>query len=70
MHRNGNGERVEVFFKAIKWQGEIINQEPLKCDDLSWFYLDNLPENIIPFIKLALNNIQVKIFYSELGWNK
>src|SRR3989338_6950796 len=40
MHRNydviENNERVDVFFVAKKWGGEIINKEPHKCDDLSW----------------------------------
>ena len=69
MHRNSgateNNERVDVFFIAEKWDGEIINKEPHKCDDLSWFDLDNIPENTIPYIKQTLNKIRNKEFYSE-----
>ena len=72
MHRNSrtdeNNERVDVFFTAEKWTGEIINKEPYKCDDLSWFDIDDLPDNAIPYIKKAIDNIQNKIFYSEFGW--
>ena len=72
MHRNSrtaeNNERVDVFFVARQWQGEPQNKEPLKCDDLSWFNLDNLPDNIIPYIKQALEGIKNKIYYSEQGW--
>lgn len=72
MHRNSgteeNNERVDVFFVAGKWDGEIENREPNKCDDLSWFDLDNLPANIIPYIKQAIDCIKNKIFYSEHGW--
>lgn len=72
MHRNPgdteNNERVDVFFIAEKWDGEIENREPHKCDDLSWFDLDNIPHNVIPHIKQAIDGIRNKIFYSESGW--
>lgn len=73
MHRNSEEgeyqERVDVFFVARDWQGEVQNIEPAKCDDLAWFSLDNLPENIIPYVGYALDNIRTKTFYSEHGWN-
>jgi len=72
MHRNSganeNNERVDVFFIAKQWQGEPQNKEPYKCDDLSWFNLDNLPANIIPYIRQAIESIKNKIYYSEHGW--
>ncbi|MDP2708683.1 MAG: NUDIX domain-containing protein [bacterium] len=61
-------ERVDIFFVAKKWQGEIKNMEPHKCDDLSWFYLNNLPNNTIPYIKHALDCVKNKIYYSEYGF--
>lgn len=73
MHRDSgteeNNERVDIFFIADKWAGEIENKEPHKCDDLSWFDLDNLPNNIIPYIKQAIDCIKNKVFYSEHGWH-
>ena len=72
MYRNShsaeNNERVDIFFSAQQWQGELQNKEPQKCDDLSWFELDHLPENVIPYIKQALESIKNKIYYSEHGW--
>jgi 8-oxo-dGTP pyrophosphatase MutT (NUDIX family) len=72
MHRNSNtpenSERVDVFFVAEKWGSEITNKEPYKCDDLSWFDRDTLPENTIPHIRRAVENIRNKVFYSEYGW--
>ena len=64
-----NNERVDIFFTAEKWESEIENKELNKCDDLSWFDLNNVPENTIPFIKHAIENIKNKIIYSEYGWN-
>ncbi len=63
-----SNERIDIFFKAKKWQWDLINMEPDKCDDLSWFDLDNLPENIIPCIKQAIEHIKKSSFYSESGW--
>lgn len=63
-----NNERIDVFFTAEKWTGEIENKEANKCDDLSWFSLENIPENTIPYVKFALECIKNKIFYSEFGW--
>jgi len=64
-----NNERIDIFFIADKWEGEARNKEPHKCDDLSWFDLDNLPENIIPYVKQAIDCIKSKTFYSEYGWD-
>lgn len=72
MHRNSgmsvNNEIVDVFFIADKSAGKIENKESHKCDDLSWFELDNIPANIIPYIKQAIKNINDNIYYSEYGW--
>lgn len=76
MHRFSGGEwgelgyRIDLFFVIKKWQGDPKIMEPDKCDDLSWFDLDNLPENTIPYIKTALENIRSKVFYSEFGWEE
>lgn len=73
MHRNSgtaeNGNRMDVFFVARKWTGDITNKEPNKCDDVSWFGLDNLPENIIPYIWHALECIRQGDHYSEDGYS-
>lgn len=50
MHRKSDDERSEFFFIADSWEGEVTNMEPQKCDDLSWFEIDNLPSNVIPYI--------------------
>ncbi len=72
MHRDSEegeqGNRIDVFFTAEKWGGEIKNMEPEKCDDLSWFDLDNLPENTIPYVRQAVDCIKNNKFYSEHGW--
>ncbi|MCK4715102.1 MAG: NUDIX domain-containing protein [Candidatus Aenigmarchaeota archaeon] len=61
-------ERIDFFINANKWEGEPRIMEPHKCDELEWFDLDNLPENIISYVKQAIDNIKNKTFYSEHGW--
>jgi len=72
MHRNSkttkNNERIDTFFVAENWSGELKNVEPNKCDDLSWFEIDKLPQNIIPYIKQAIEESLDNNFYSEHGW--
>jgi mutator protein MutT len=58
-------ERVDFFFTTKKWQGEPKIMESEKCDDLSWFELNNLPDNIIPYIKQVIDLFLNNINYSE-----
>ncbi len=64
----GDSERVDIFLKTDKWKGKIKNMEPNKCDDLKWFLIDDLPENIVSYIRHALKQIEKNKFYSELGF--
>lgn len=71
MHRKGtdqNDERLDFFFTCQKYDGEVKNLEPQKCDDLRWFDLGKLPDNIIPYIKQAIVNTLKQKLYSELDW--
>jgi len=56
MHRKAQEERIDFFLTAEYWQGEIVNVEPNKCDELKWYSLDELPDNIIPYVRRAINN--------------
>ena len=69
MHRFATDrEYIDIYLTASKWEGKIKNLESKKCDDLNWFKLGELPNNIIPEVKLALTNIKKKIPYGEFGW--
>ena len=69
MHRwCGDHERIGFYFTVDKWEGKIKNAESHKCDDLSWFPLDELPENTIPYIKTAIYCHKNNIRYCEFGW--
>lgn len=70
MHRRSEEERVDFFFTAKSWKGIPKIMEPNKCDDLKWFSLDNLPDNMVPYVKKAIENYLNGVIYSEFGWIK
>ncbi len=69
MHRwCGDHERIAFFFKAERWQGDIRNMEPGKCDDLQWFPLSKLPDNTVSYISKAIDCCMSGQNYCEFGW--
>ena len=69
MHRKADDGRIDFFVVAHAWFGEIVNREPHKCDDLSWFTLDQLPENVIPYVRRALENYRTGVWFDSFGWD-
>ena len=68
MHRNEGEERVDFFVQVHKWQGEIINAEPDKCDDIRWVNVKALPDNTNPYVRRAITNHLNGITFDEFGW--
>jgi 8-oxo-dGTP diphosphatase len=68
MHCWEGDEYVHFFLTAATWQGAIINAEPNKCDDLTWHDLDNLPPNVIPYVRQALDNYRRGVWFDSFGW--
>ena len=56
---------VNIFFKVKKYTGTPTIKEPNKCDDLSWFDIDNLPNNVIPKIRNVIECIKYDIKYDD-----
>jgi ADP-ribose pyrophosphatase YjhB (NUDIX family) len=59
---------IDTYFEADDWEGEPYNAEEHKSEGLDWIDLDNLPENIVPPQRDALEHIVKGAFYSEYGW--
>lgn len=68
IHRRSTDERVSFFFTATVWKNEPQNLEPEKCSELSWFPLDALPQNVIPYVRHAIEQVVLGNPYSEFGW--
>jgi len=69
VHRADRGQRVSFFFAARRWRGEPRNLEPHKADDLGWFPLDALPDNMVPYVRHAIERWRAGALYGESGWD-
>lgn len=58
-------ERIDLFFAATRWQGEPKIGEPEKCGELRWAALDALPTNLVPYVRLALEQVRQNRHFSE-----
>ncbi len=63
MHRLN--KYIDIFFTASTWEGVPRITEPDLCDDVRWFPLDNLPENMIPSIRHVIGQYLNHVSFSE-----
>jgi ADP-ribose pyrophosphatase YjhB (NUDIX family) len=68
VHRKDGDERVDFFVHVREWQGEPANTEPDKCDELRWANVDELPDDVIPYVRKAIQNHRDGIRFLEFGW--
>jgi 8-oxo-dGTP pyrophosphatase MutT (NUDIX family) len=68
MHRLSDDERIDWFLCASRWTGSVENREPHKCDDLSWYPLDGLPGNLVPYVRKAIYNYRQGVWFDSFGW--
>lgn len=59
------GDRVDYYFEATKWSGEVMNCEPEKCDDLLWVAPDDLPDDMVPHARVVIEAVERGETYSE-----
>lgn len=68
MHRQAEDERIDFFVATTRWTGEPRNCEPDKCDQLRWAEISDLPDNVIPYVRRALENYQAGRWFDSFGW--
>lgn len=64
----GKGVYCCVYFKVKKFSGIPKIGEPEKCEAIEWFPIKDLPKNIIPIRKVAIENYLNNVSYDECGW--
>ena len=70
MHRRAtDGERIDFFFVADRWKGNLRNLEPEKCDEFRWVSPDCLPENTIPYVASAIKAWRSGTWFQAFGWD-
>jgi 8-oxo-dGTP diphosphatase len=68
MHNSSSGGRVAFFFTVRTWEGEPENREPEKCSELRWFGLNELPDHMIDYCRVALEHVAGGTAFSIYGW--
>ena len=58
-------DHVQLFFSTKSYEGEPTICEPDECGGLLWSDIDNLPLNIIPYVKNVIKDIQYGIQYDD-----
>lgn len=66
MHCFTHGEEwLGQFFVANNWEREPKVNEPQKHSEVKWVKMNELPDNVIPYVKQAIINYKEKITYSS-----
>ena len=63
-------ERIDFFFVARSWSGEPRIVEPVKCAELRWCRLDDLPDPVVPHERAVLDALRsgTVTAYSTFGF--
>lgn len=70
MHRrSADEERIDYFLAARKWDGEITNMEPHKCEELRWFDISDLPVNMVPYVRYGIEKFKEGGVFTLFGWD-
>lgn len=56
----------DVYFEVSEYNRNIQIMEPNKCSELVWADINNLPKDIIPFEKTAIENYSDEITFSTI----
>ena len=67
--KENDDEVLGFYFLAEKWEGTPYNKAANKHERIEWVDLKNLPSDLIPRNRQALEKMQQGIAYSEHGWN-
>lgn len=71
MHRKAKDrESIDYFLTCKNYTGQIQIMEKDKCDELAFYDLKNLPNNVIPYVRKAIECYQNNIPFSIYGWKK
>ena len=61
-----NKDYIQFFFVCKNWEGEFENTEPDKCSEMKFFPINNLPDNMVSFVRSGIESILKKEVFSEL----
>ncbi|MFD3970302.1 NUDIX domain-containing protein [Streptomyces cyaneofuscatus] len=62
--------RIQLFFRARSWSGVPQVLEPDRCVEWRWFNPKDLPDNVVPYTRQAIEAIRGGRPYSDMGWTR
>jgi len=65
----GDTPRMGLVFRTRMWSGTPKVLEPDKCTSWRWWPPDELPEQIVPYTRAAIDGICSGRLYTEVGWS-
>lgn len=63
--KNGQ-QRIVLYFKAYRWEGELKARERHKFREAEWFHLDALPKNLTETVRQVLGEYRHGNLFSEI----
>ena len=69
MHRLTTDERIDWFLTGNRWDGEPENREPDRCSELLWSPLEDLPDDLIPYVRRSIENYLNERWFDSFGWD-
>lgn len=64
----GDTPRMGLVFRARSWSGPPEIREPDKCTGWRFWNPEELPEQVVPYTRAAINGIRAGRLYTEMGW--
>ncbi|GHG13007.1 hypothetical protein GCM10017667_53330 [Streptomyces filamentosus] len=62
--------RIQLFFRARHWEGAPKRRERDKCLRWEWWSAKDLPEQLVPYTRAAIEGIRAGRPFTELGWTR
>ncbi|WP_184502897.1 NUDIX domain-containing protein [Streptomyces botrytidirepellens] len=64
----GARPRIQLVFRARSWLGTPEIREPDRCVEWRWWKPKDLPAEVVPYTRLAIDGILAGRLYSAMGW--
>ncbi|MEU8463349.1 NUDIX domain-containing protein [Streptomyces sp. NPDC029003] len=64
----GGPPRVQLVFRARRWEGTPQVREPDRCVSWGWWPADALPTPVVPYARATVDGVRAGRLYTELGW--
>ncbi|MFC8256971.1 NUDIX domain-containing protein [Streptomyces sp. NPDC057291] len=62
--------RIGLVFRARSWSGTPSILEPDRCVEWRWWNPKDLPAEVVPYTRQAIEGIVAGRLYSQMGWDR